>query len=219
VAETAVKPAGWRTTIGTKRAVPTATARQALTKLSGVMRPGLTLLTVVVFAACSSSSPTNVAPSATPTVCHGGTTPERGEGPYHKSGSPERTSLLEPGIVGTPFVLTGHVLTRSCQPIVGAVLDFWQADGNGVYDSTGYSLQGHQSTDAHGRYRLETVIPGEYWQHIHVMVQAPDGRTLFTQLYLFPNAPRNQPNPLFEKALEIKTNGSDGYFDFVLDED
>jgi protocatechuate 3,4-dioxygenase beta subunit len=110
------------------------------------------------------------------------------------------------------------VLTRSCQPIVGAVLDFWQADGNGVYDSTGYRLQGHQSTDALGRYRLETVIPGEYWQHIHVMVQAP-GQILFTQLYLFPNAPGNQPNPLFEKALEIKTNGSEGYFDFILDED
>lgn len=181
------------------------------------MWPGLTVLMLVVVAACS--SPISIAPSATPTVCHGGTTPERGEGPYHKSGSPERTSLLEPGVVGTPFVLTGHVLTRSCQPIVGAVLDFWQADGNGVYDSTGYRLQGHQSTDALGRYRLETVIPGEYWQHIHVMVQAPDGRWLFTQLYLFPNAPGNQPNPLFEKALEIKTNGSEGYFDFILDED
>jgi protocatechuate 3,4-dioxygenase beta subunit len=180
------------------------------------MRLGLTLLTLVVIAACSSSSPTGVAPSAASTVCHRGYTPERGEGPYHKSGSPERTSLLEPGVVGTPFVLTGRVLTPSCQPIVGAVLDFWQADGNGVYDSTGYRLQGHQSTDAQGRYRLETVIPGEYWQHIHVMVQAPDGRILFTQLFLFPNDPRNQPNPLFEKALEIKTNGSDGYFDFVL---
>jgi hypothetical protein len=50
------------------------------------------------------------------------------------------------------------------------------------------------------------------------MVQAP-GQILFTQLYLFPNAPGNQPNPLFEKALEIKTNGSEGYFDFILDED
>jgi protocatechuate 3,4-dioxygenase beta subunit len=183
------------------------------------MRLGLTLLTLVVVAACSSSSPTSLAPSAAPAVCNGGWTPERGEGPYHKSGSPERTSVLEPGVVGTPFVLTGHVLTRSCQPISGVVLDFWQADGNGVYDTTGYSLQGHQSTDADGRYRLETVIPGEYWQHIHVEVQAPDGLTLFTQLYLFPNDPRNQPNPLFVKALEVKTNGSDGYFDFVLDED
>jgi protocatechuate 3,4-dioxygenase beta subunit len=193
-------------------------ARQALTKLSRVMRPGLTLLTLVVLAACSGSSPTSVASSAAPAVCNGGWTPQRGEGPYHKSGSPERTSVLEPGVVGTPFVLTGHVLTRSCQPISGVVLDFWQADGNGVYDTTGYRLQGHQSTDADGRYRLETVIPGEYWQHIHVEVQAPDGLTLFTQLYLFPNDRRNQPNPLFVKALEVKTNGSDGYFDFVLDE-
>ncbi|TMF71809.1 MAG: dioxygenase [Chloroflexi bacterium] len=183
------------------------------------VRTGLVLMALVMLAACSSSSPTTAAPSATPTICHGGTTPERGEGPYHKSGSPERTSLLEPGVVGTPFSLTGHVLTRSCKPIAAAVLDFWQADGNGVYDTTGYRLQGHQSTDARGAYRLETVIPGEYWQHIHVMVRAPNGAILFTQLYLFPNSPRNQPNPLFDKSLEIKVSGSKGYFDFVLNED
>jgi protocatechuate 3,4-dioxygenase beta subunit len=117
------------------------------------------------------------------------------------------------------MVFSGHVLTRSCKPIAEAVLDFWNADGNGVYDTTGYLLQGHQSTDASGAYRLETVIPGEYWQHIHVMVRAPDGRILFTQLYLFPDSPRNQPNPLFDKRLEIMMNGSTGYFDFVLDED
>jgi protocatechuate 3,4-dioxygenase beta subunit len=180
------------------------------------VRIGLVLMVLVMLAACSGSSP---ASSATPTICHGGTTPERGEGPYHRSGSPERTSLLEPGVVGTPFSLTGHVLTRSCKPIAGTVLDFWQADGNGVYDSTGYHLQGHQSTDARGAYRLETVIPGEYWQHIHVMVRAPNGAILFTQLYLFPNSLRNQPNPLFDKSLEIKVSGSKGYFDFVLNED
>ncbi len=186
---------------------------------NGAVRTGVVLMALVMLAACSSSSPTTAESSATPTICHGGTTPERGEGPYHKSGSPERTSLLEPGVVGTPFSLTGHVLTRSCKPIAGAVLDFWQADGNGVYDTTGYSLQGHQSTDARGAYRLETVIPGEYWQHIHVMVQAPNGTILFTQLYLFPDSPRNQPNPLFDRSLEIKVSGSKGYFDFVLNED
>src|SRR2546427_12471638 len=183
------------------------------------VRTGLVLMALVMVAACSRSPLTTDAPSATPTICHGGTTPERGEVPYHKSGSQEPTSLLEPGVVGTPFSITGHVLTRSCKPIAAAVLDFWQADGNGVYDTTGYRLQGHQSTDARGAYRLETVIPGEYWQHIHVMVRAPNGAILFTQLYLFPNSPRNQPNPLFDKSLEIKVSGSKGYFDFVLNED
>jgi protocatechuate 3,4-dioxygenase beta subunit len=161
------------------------------------VRTGLVLIVLVMLAACSSSSSTTAASSPIPTICHGGTTPERGEGPYHKSGSPERTWLLEPGVVGTPFSLTGHVLTRSCKPIAGAVLDFWQADGNGVYDPTGYRLQGHQTTDALGTYRLETVIPGEYWQHIHVMVRTPNGAILFTQMYLFPNSPLNQPNPPF----------------------
>src|SRR2546428_13617230 len=94
------------------------------------VRTGLVLMALVMLAACSSSSPTTAAPSATSTICHGGTNPERGEGPYPKSGSPERTSLLEPGVFGTPFSLTRHVLTSSCQPIAAAGLDFLQATGN-----------------------------------------------------------------------------------------
>src|SRR2546430_13713735 len=87
------------------------------------VRTGLVLMALVMLAACSSSSPTTAAPSATPTICHGGTTPERGERPHHKSGSPERTSPLEPGVVGTPFSPNRHVLARPCQPIAAAVLD------------------------------------------------------------------------------------------------
>src|SRR2546422_10751772 len=114
------------------------------------VRTGLVLMALVMLAACSSSSPTTAAPSATSTICHGGTTPERGERPYHKSGSPERTSLLEPGVVGTPFSLTGHGLTRSCQTIAATGLDFWQADGNRVYDNTAHRLQGHHCTSGRG---------------------------------------------------------------------
>jgi protocatechuate 3,4-dioxygenase beta subunit len=65
------------------------------------------------------------------------------EGPYFKPGSPERKSLLEPGIPGNRLNLTGHVLTMSDNPEPGALLDFWQADGNGAYDNIGYKLRGH----------------------------------------------------------------------------
>ena len=40
---------------------------------------------------------------------------------------------------------------------------------------------GHQFTDADGRYRLETVVPGLYpgrTRHIHVKVQAKGGPVL-----------------------------------------
>jgi protocatechuate 3,4-dioxygenase beta subunit len=98
------------------------------------------------------------------------------EGPYYTADTPERTSLTEPGVVGTKLVLTGYVLDTDCTPIPGAWLDFWQADGNGQYDNTGYRLRGHQFTDDDGRYYLETVIPGLYpgRPHIHVKSKAPN---------------------------------------------
>jgi hypothetical protein len=71
-------------------------------------------------------------------------TPALTEGPYFKAGSPERTSLLETGMPGIKLVLTGNVLTPDCQPIAGALLEFWQADTNGQYDNSGYTLRGHQ---------------------------------------------------------------------------
>jgi hypothetical protein len=72
----------------------------------------------------------------------------------------ERKSLLESGIPGDRLNLTGRLLTISGKPVSGALLDFWQVDGNGVYGNIGYKLRGHQYTDTQGRYQLETVIPG-----------------------------------------------------------
>jgi hypothetical protein len=61
-------------------------------------------------------------------------------------------------------------------PAANALLDFWQANPNGAYDNTGYTLRGHQYTDANGYYTLTTIVPGIYpgrTEHIHVKVQAP----------------------------------------------
>jgi hypothetical protein len=104
-------------------------------------------------------------------------TPAQTEGPYYKPNSPERASLSEPGIGGTKLIVTGYVLTKDCQPIANAWLDFWQADDKGAYDNAGYRLRGHLFTDETGRYTLETIVPGEYpgrTEHIHAKVQAPN---------------------------------------------
>ena len=114
-------------------------------------------------------------------------TPAQTEGPYYTPNSPERASLIEPGMGGTKLIVTGYVLTTDCQPIANAWLDFWQADDQGVYDNAGYRLRGHLFTDETGRYTLETIVPGEYpgrTQHIHVKVQAPNGPILTTQTLL-----------------------------------
>src|SRR5205823_9324195 len=89
--------------------------------------------------------------TSTPT-CKGVVTPSQTEGPFYKPNSPERASLREPGISGTLLTVTGYVLSTRCQPIAHALLDFWQADGNGNYDNTGFRLRGHQYTDNQGRY-------------------------------------------------------------------
>jgi Dioxygenase len=151
-------------------------------------------------------------------------TPDLTEGPYFSTGSPRRKSLLSDGLRGTRLTLTGYVLTRACRPVRRAKLDFWQADASGVYDNEGYRLRGHQFTDAAGRYRLETIVPGLYTRrtkHIHVKVQAPGRNVLTTQLF-FPGVAANRSDRLYESDLLLRRWRRVGArrtagFDFILD--
>lgn len=149
------------------------------------------------------------------------------EGPYYTPQTPLRQNLREADTVGTPLVIEGHVLSPSCIPIEGAVLDFWSCDGNGVYDNDGFRLRGHQYTDSEGRFRVETVKPKDYRMfftsrtpHIHVKVQGRETVLLTTQLY-FPNEPLNKQDGIFKQSLvmdvEEQTDGSlQARFNFVL---
>jgi protocatechuate 3,4-dioxygenase beta subunit len=149
-------------------------------------------------------------------------TPAQTEGPYFTPDSPERALLREEGMAGTPIVLTGFVLTWSCRPVPSALVDLWHADDDGEYDNAGYRLRGHQFTDAEGRYRFETIVPGLYpgrTRHFHVKFQAAGGPVLTTQLY-FPGEPGNDRDRLFDAALLLDTDlGSEmtGRFNAVLD--
>ena len=150
------------------------------------------------------------------------TTVPQTAGPFFTPNSPERTSLLEPGLAGTRLVVTGYVYSTECRPVPGALLDFWQADDGGAYDNAGYTLRGHQFTDEDGRYRLETILPGLYpgrTRHIHVHAQAPDRPMLTTQLY-FPDEPSNEEDGIFDPALVVEPreadDGQEALFDFVL---
>ncbi len=111
------------------------------------------------------------------------------------------------------------MLSKECRPLVHALLDFWHADEQGEYDNSGFRFRGHQFTDAEGRYRLETIVPGEYpgrTRHIHVKVQAANGPVLTTQVY-FPNEPRNARDGLFREDLVVRRTEKLGLvaFDFV----
>jgi protocatechuate 3,4-dioxygenase beta subunit len=165
-------------------------------------------------------------PALRPTPsCSGSAVPtaRQTEGPYFKPDSPLRASLLEPGLTGTPIVVTGMVLSTACQPIARALIDVWHADDRGAYDTTGFRLRGHQFTDDQGRYRLETIVPGIYvgrTRHFHLKVQAPNRPVLTTQLY-FPGEAVNARDPIFSPELVMRvtetTTGKAGSYDFVVD--
>ena len=115
------------------------------------------------------------------------------QGPFYKEGSPVQNKLAK-GIEGERLIVTGKVYNFfTCEPISGAILDFWQADSNGTYDITGFTLSGKVISDKNGNYTLDTVIPGNELTgnilrpaHIHVKAWIPDNPgnpTLVTQLY------------------------------------
>lgn len=162
-------------------------------------------------------------PVPTPECSRLEATQPNAEGPYYRPGSPERASLLEAGLSGARLVLTGYVLSTACEPIGGAWLDFWQANGNGEYDNVGYRLRGHQFSDEAGLYRLETILPALYGsrpRHIHVKVQPAGGLLLTTQLY-FPDDPQAAFDAIFDPRLIVELapdgDGFAGVFHFVLD--
>jgi protocatechuate 3,4-dioxygenase beta subunit len=171
------------------------------------------------------SPPAQTAPTLVPTLTCDDDEPTMAQtaGPFYTPNTPERASFIEDGITGTRLVVTGRVLTTDCQPMAGAVLDFWHADDAGQYDNAGYRLRGHQFTDENGQYRLETIVPGLYvgrTRHIHVKVQGPNTRLLTTQMY-FPNEPENARDSIFHPSLVMDvqdtSDGSQtGTFDFVL---
>jgi len=91
-------------------------------------------------------------------------------GPFHRQGAPE----MPPGgniafrdKTAIPALVGGRVLDLDGRPIAGAVLDVWQAQSNGLYDSQdreveGLHMRGKFRTDAEGRYLVRTVRPVHY---------------------------------------------------------
>jgi catechol 1,2-dioxygenase len=157
------------------------------------------------------------------------------EGPYYRADAPFRSDLVDPGVVGAPLVLAGNVLSLDCRsPIAGAVLDVWQANGDGHYDNDGtmrlpegaMRLRGKVRCDSKGAFSAKSVLPGRYLNgsryrpaHIHVKVTAPGHLPLTTQLY-FPGDPYNDGDPFIDRSLIVDLARVRGdaaaRFDFVL---
>jgi protocatechuate 3,4-dioxygenase beta subunit len=181
--------------------------------------PALTFLSARHLSAQTSAFPLPLTPAC---VHDHEITPSSTEGPFYKPQSPLRSDLTSELSGGVRLRIGGHVVDRSCRPIPDAVVELWQADGNGQYDNTGNRLRGHERTDEGGRWSFTTIIPGLYTgrtRHIHFKVQRPEGRVLTTQLF-FPGEPGNERDYQFtpQLLLEIEKIASErlGRYDFVI---
>ncbi|MEM6252752.1 MAG: intradiol ring-cleavage dioxygenase [Cyanobacteria bacterium P01_D01_bin.156] len=189
-----------------------------------LLRLGPATLASFLSVTCSQSvfskKTTNKSLTVTPACGEDAVTPSQTAGPFYTPDSPERQSLLEPGFSGDVMVLTGRVLSSQCVPVAGALVDCWHTNTQGEYDNSGYQFRGHQFTDADGRYRIETIVPGLYpgrTRHFHMKVQAANQAILTTQLY-FPGEPENQGDFLFNPLLLMSMSDDlkHASFDFVV---
>jgi protocatechuate 3,4-dioxygenase beta subunit len=103
-------------------------------------------------------------------------------GPFHRLGAPDMPAggnIAHRDNTGVPTIVSGQVLDLDDKPIAGAVLDVWQAQTNGLYDSQDahpdeLHMRGKFRTDAEGRYQIRTVLP----VHYPIPSDGPVGRML-----------------------------------------
>lgn len=91
-------------------------------------------------------------------------------GPFYRPGAdelPAGANMATTDTKGVPAIISGRVLDPTGAPIAGALLDAWQANSEGFYDSqlpTHDTLQmrGKYRSDADGRFLIRTTRPVAY---------------------------------------------------------
>ena len=150
-------------------------------------------------------------------------TPDQILGPFYPvrkpiDGGTDLTRLKGKGgsAQGEVIYVMGRVMNMQGEPVAGAQLEVWQANGVGRYahpsdwntapldpNFEGYAMV---TTDPEGRYRFKTIKPGAYpvggnWvrpPHIHFDVKGQVNR-LITQMY-FENEPLNDKDMLLQSS-------------------
>ena len=163
------------------------------------------------------------------------------EGPYYIDHRIVRSDIREKQ-PGQPIDLEFQLVNANggCAPIAGALVSIWHCNADGEYsgylfndpsefpdvkaaDKTGHVqerdkerwLRGAQVTDANGKVKFSTIVPGWYTPratHIHVRAFLGDETAVMTQLY-FPQALINtvhSEHPAYAKrGASIYTNEND----------
>jgi hydroxyquinol 1,2-dioxygenase len=138
-------------------------------------------------------------------------TPATVLGPFHIEGSPEFGfgGDMSDGVPGTPLFIHGTVRDLDGNPVAGGVLDVWQADTEGAYESQipdldEARLRAKYTTREDGSYCLRTIAPKGYTipmdgpvgdlisqteishfrpAHVHFLINVPGYEPLITHLF------------------------------------
>jgi hydroxyquinol 1,2-dioxygenase len=132
-------------------------------------------------------------------------------GPFFVEGAPriEEGGDLAQGAKGDPCFVRGRVVDTSGEPVAGARVDVWEADGDGLYDVQRPELEGpqgrgHLVSGLDGRFSFRAVKPVAYPipddgpagellaaagrgpmrpAHMHFMITADGYRRLITHVF------------------------------------
>ncbi|KAF9266668.1 intradiol ring-cleavage dioxygenase [Marasmius fiardii PR-910] len=128
---------------------------------------------------------------------------------------------------GDYMFVHGKVLDTKGNPIPGAIIDTWETDGRGLYDTQydgrdGPDCRGRLTTGEDGSFAYRAVVPVSYPipsdgpvgkmvaslgrhvlrpAHLHFMIQAPGFEQLITALY-----PRNDPYINSDAVFGVKSS-------------
>nr|WP_292766391.1 dioxygenase [Mesorhizobium sp.] len=141
-----------------------------------------------------------------------GATPNTARGPFYRADTPQMplgASISLDGI-GEPLTVIGHVRDLDGRPVSGAVVETWQANGQGRYENQEpdlqpeFNLRGVFRAGDDGEFSYRTVKPAGYKvpddgpvgqllggvgyplhrpAHLHFIVRAPGFETVTTHVY------------------------------------
>ena len=133
-------------------------------------------------------------------------------GPFHtdKAAKFKNGDDITAGAAGEPAYIRGSVKGLDGKPVANALIDVWQADGDGVYDvqyttkNNALFARGQLNADAQGHYNFRSIRPEFYsipmdgpvgnWinavgrngyrpAHLHFMLRAPGYEQLITHVF------------------------------------
>lgn len=154
-------------------------------------------------------------------------TPPQTEGPFYPDKLPLDTDndliVINDSVtssVGQITWLSGRILDAKGSPVRNALVEIWQADGNGVYlhskSDNGTRRDAHFQgfgrflTGSSGEYLFRTIKPVPYpgrTPHIHFAVKLPGQTKFITQCYIA-GEPKNDTDGVLKGITDLKARKS-----------